>query len=1271
MKKVPVEHGTGDRGLTEEADVLQRQFEAAWQEALAGAPPPQVETYLAQASEVDRPTLLAHFERIERDYRQRHQSAGPTTEVIADHSLGDPHPLSAATLDLPAVGPDQTIEHVSAEVPVEAATLTLPPKDLPADPAEVSTYLRSAHRGEGPEAVPSSADNDQEEGPRVPGYEILGVLGRGGMGVVYKARQVKLNRLVALKMVLAGAHAGPLQLARFYTEAEAVARLQHPGIVQIFEVGEHAGLPFFSLEFVEGGSLGRKIKGLPQPPREAADIVAQLAQAMAVAHERGIIHRDLKPANILLTADGTPKITDFGLAKRIEDDSNQTKSGTLMGTPSYMAPEQARGETHEIGPLADLYSLGAILYELLTGRPPFLGLTLWETIVQVREQEPVPPTHLQPKCPCDLETICLKCLQKEPQKRYASCQALADDLDRFLAGEPIRARPVGRIERAWRWCVRNPRVAALSACVGVLLLVVIAALSIMGIRLAREREAVAATRQLASKRLEQAAAAVAAGNYQEAGVLLRWSDPLLLSNPDLGDARDELETLKAQVDVYAQFRNLLDSARFACRFGSRRQKEEGHRQCHQLLALYDEIAGRSGRGAAGLPPLNALQQQLFKEDVFEAFLTAAQVEQELAHGKGKAAERQAAQQAIACFERAEQILPGTRALRIHRAPCWATLGNHAASRTDREKGASIPIASAVDRFWHGFALHLRGDQALRKDIKAAHEFYRQAMAEYASFLELRPDHFWGYFNWANCHAQLNDRPDRYDALIGFTACMRLRPDFPWPYNNRGTVHLRLGQPALAIADFTTALARNRDYPEAHANRGLAYRALGKTDLALTDFTRAIALNPDYAPAYTERAEIYRQRKQHALAVEDYTRLLELGEDRAPLLRKRAAAYRALNQPEQASQDYAQLIKLNPRNLQARAGRAELFLAGGRYADARAEFLHILKLAPREAVIWRARAIVNWQNLKDFPAALADFEQFARLMPKDPEPHRCRGAILLGLRHYGPALQALQQALALRPGYPEANWARAQILLWQGRPAEALPELDALVAKLPQGPPETLNVRAGVHEALGQLGKAAADYRRMIEVKPLEPEAYVCLARLYSRQGQEAQARECLDRLVKAAPQSAWAHLRRAEYRRDQGEYDAALDDCARAARLGPAGWAVPALVRASVLAARGQRGPALAEAERALEKAPRHDGHVLYAAACVWSLACRGAEPAEARRWGERAASLLAEALDKGFHDLIYPEHNRMPGDPALASIRLHPRVRDLLSRKEKGREKR
>jgi eukaryotic-like serine/threonine-protein kinase len=286
--------------------------------------------------------------------------------------------------------------------------------------------------------------------PEVAGYEILGVIGHGGMGVVYQARQLGLNRIVALKMVLAGVNASPQNLARFRSEAEAVAQLAHPNIVQIYEIGEQEGCPFLALEYVSGGSLAQHLDGTPIAPRPAAELVVALARAVQHAHERGIVHRDLKPANVLLVADGTPKITDFGLAKRADSDQIHTQTGAILGSPTYMAPEQASGTTDKIGPATDIYALGVILYELLTGRPPFRGASLIETIEQVREHEPAPLRTLAPKTPRDLETICLKCLEKNPSRRFASAADLAADLQAFLHGDPIHAQSVTLLDQVAR-----------------------------------------------------------------------------------------------------------------------------------------------------------------------------------------------------------------------------------------------------------------------------------------------------------------------------------------------------------------------------------------------------------------------------------------------------------------------------------------------------------------------------------------------------------------------------------------------------------------------------------------------------------------------------------------------------------------------------------------------------------------------------------------------------------------------------------------------------
>ena len=272
-------------------------------------------------------------------------------------------------------------------------------------------------------------------------------------------------------MILAGQLASEDDVKRFYTEAEAAANLDHPGIVPIYEIGEHDGQHYFSMAFVEGDSLSGKLADGPLPPREAADLTRQIAEAIAYAHEQGVIHRDLKPGNVLLDRDSQTRVTDFGLAKRTEGDSELTGTGQILGTASYMPPEQASGKTSQVGPLADVYSLGALLYCLLTGRPPFQAASVMDTLMQVIEQEPVPPRQLNPNIPADLETICLKCLQKETAKRYASARELAADLARFHNGEPILARPVGTPERAWRWCRRNPIVSGLSAAVAMALVV--------------------------------------------------------------------------------------------------------------------------------------------------------------------------------------------------------------------------------------------------------------------------------------------------------------------------------------------------------------------------------------------------------------------------------------------------------------------------------------------------------------------------------------------------------------------------------------------------------------------------------------------------------------------------------------------------------------------------------------------------------------------------------------------------------------------------------
>ncbi len=432
-------------------------FEAAWD---AGKRP-DIDAHLPAPGPVRRAALV-ELVNVELEYRLKAGEAARVEEylrrypelsrdreaavelIVAEHRLrgrsGQGTDPEECVRRFPEYR-DEILARLQTATASPAATAAPASRSPAATPSGLAPPTRLPEDGAAPTAPVSP--------PPLPNYRILGVLGSGGMGIVYRAEQVGLNRVVALKMILRDRDAPPEELARFQREAEAVARLKHPHIVQIYEIGSLSGVPFFSLEYADGGTLARRLAGGPLPPDEAAAVVETVARAMAYAHGQGVIHRDLKPGNVLLTAAGEPKVADFGLAKNLNE-AGQTLSGAILGTPSYMAPEQAEGRLKDVGPATDVWALGAILYECLTGRPPFKGAGVPQTLEQVRALEPVPPSRLRRSVPRALEVICLKCLRKQPARRYPSALELAEDLARVRAGEPVHAQAEGLLGKAWR-----------------------------------------------------------------------------------------------------------------------------------------------------------------------------------------------------------------------------------------------------------------------------------------------------------------------------------------------------------------------------------------------------------------------------------------------------------------------------------------------------------------------------------------------------------------------------------------------------------------------------------------------------------------------------------------------------------------------------------------------------------------------------------------------------------------------------------------------------
>jgi tetratricopeptide (TPR) repeat protein len=751
-----------------------------------------------------------------------------------------------------------------------------------------------------------------KEGAALSRYEILAELGRGGMGVVYKARQVELKRLVALKVIRGGAYAGPSELARFRREAEALARLRHPHIVQIYEIGEQDGLPFFSLELVDGPSLDRALGGRPLPPAEAAELVEELAEAIHYAHGQGIVHRDLKPSNVLLESPrstvevpksgarlGTPKITDFGLAKLLGAGDGRPSTEAFLGTPNYVAPEQAAGRTAEVGPATDVYGLGAILYELLTGRPPFQGETALETLEQVRTREPVPPARLQPKLPRELVSICLKCLDKEPARRYASAHHLADDLRRFRAGEPVRARPVSPGGRAWKWARRRPAAAALLAAFPA---------AVLGLILLNLWHA---------DRLQQARGRYRNFMQRRDDALFYGTSGLVLGGDVAGDlaaarqaAREALALV--HLDPEGGTSPALDS------YWSDREQAEVSAGCYQLLL----VLGARERAEA-LRPAGAADHFLLghehylRGEVHEAaaaFRSALRSQPddfwphfflalcELRLGRPADAEPDLAE----CRARR----PGLVWTYLLAGLVHERLGAFPAAEADYQQALAFgPDGEA------GYLLH-----ANRGRLRLQQGQLEEAAADLTRAVALKPDHFYGYLALARVY-QKQRKLDESNGQLGCMLRLRLpaavRAD---AYVEQGRNHLLGKQHPEAVAACEAALAVLPRSPDAHCLRARALLELRRYREAAAAFDRCLECGgravPDF---YRGRGQARLQLGDYLGARDDYTRALEADAD-AQTFVHRGWAYFCADAWKPALRDFEEALRRDPQGGEAHTGR---------------------------------------------------------------------------------------------------------------------------------------------------------------------------------------------------------------------------------------------------------------------------------------------------------------------------------------------------------------
>lgn len=737
--------------------------------------------------------------------------------------------------------------------------------------------------------------------PDIPGYEVLEVLGHGGIGVIYRARHLRLNRVVALKMLLSGEFASRAELARFRREAEAVAALQHPNIVQIHDVGDVDGRPYFTMEFVAGGTLAQKLSGVPQPAQYSASLTQTLARAIHTAHLAGIVHRDLKPGNILLTSEGVPKISDFGLARHFGRPTDVTLGPAMIGTPSYMAPEQVIGKPDSVGPSADVYALGATLYELLTGRPPFRGETATETQRQVVNEEPAAPSRLNAKVPRDLETICLKCLFKEPSRRYVTSAALADDLRRFEEGRPIQARPIGRAERSWRWTRRNPLAAALLLTA----LALVAVASGGGTWLVQQRaQHNAELHRDVGRALEESVGFRKGYHFREARELLETARQQVEPNGP-NDLRRRVAQGLADLSLVEQ----LDRARFrGLTFTS---AELDRTSAEPLYALAFAQFGHEGEDTSAVAA--RVRDSGVSAELVDAVDDWASITTDRNRRKW-------------LFAIARKADPDPEQNRFRQPDLWDAPGEVAQPIPQLNADKLSPrIATALARLLQ--TRGLRASTALTAvQARFPQDFWLNTELGHALFAANRPEEALGYVQSA----------------------LALRPDSAPVRNAVGGVLQTIGRVDEAIEEYHKALAVDPKYAYTHYNLGEALRSQGKLDEAISHLREAIATNPKLTDAYISLAAALQSKQRPDEAINVLKQSIRFNARNAVAHNNLAIALGSQGDMNEAIAQLQEAVKIDSKYAIGQINLGEALWAQGRLEEAIEHIQQAAEIDPPDA-----------------------------------------------------------------------------------------------------------------------------------------------------------------------------------------------------------------------------------------------------------------------------------------------------------------------------------